>query len=192
MTGAWIPLAWTLAFAVVHSFAGVVPARADGRLLATDGATQIEGSAGSGLVPWAVIAGTGTRDEIGGSGFATGVFVDDLRLASFGVAAGFYDRVELSFAHQVLEVRPLGEDLRQNVFGVKVRAPLGDVVTSYDHSKLLFPSRSQSIRFTRFFTVCALRSITRYLSLFRTAISPSSRYTTWRVCWRIAATSLAT
>jgi hypothetical protein len=102
-------------------------AHAGGRLLATDGATQIEGSAGSGLVPWAVIAGTGTRDEIGGSGFATGVFVDDLRLASFGVAAGLYDRVELSFAHQILEVRPLGEDLRQNVFGLKVRAA-GDLV----------------------------------------------------------------
>jgi hypothetical protein len=113
-----------LVLALVAS-AGV--ARAGGRLLATDGATQIEGSAGSGLVPWAVIAGTGTRDEIGGSGFATGVFVDDLRLASFGVAAGFWDRVEVSFAHQILEVRPLGEDLRQNVFGAKVRV-VGDLV----------------------------------------------------------------
>ena len=118
---------WTLVFAAFGAFVSVAPARAGGRLLATDGATQIEGSAGSGLVPWAVIAGTGTRDEIGGSGFATGVFVDDLRLASFGIAAGFYDRVELSFAHQVLEVRPLGEDLRQNVFGVKVRV-VGDLV----------------------------------------------------------------
>lgn len=113
--------AWTLACAAAFVAAVAVPAQAGGRLLATDGATQIEGSAGSGLVPWAVIAGTGTRDEIGGSGFATGVFVDDLRLASFGIAGGLYDRVELSFAHQVLEVRPLDEDLRQNVFGLKVR-----------------------------------------------------------------------
>lgn len=115
------------AFVVVAVVVAAGPAQAGGRLLATDGATQIEGSAGSGLVPWAVIAGTGTRDEIGGSGFATGVFVDDLRLASFGIAGGLYDRVELSFAHQVLEVRPLGEDLRQNVFGLKVRA-VGDLV----------------------------------------------------------------
>lgn len=118
-------LAWTLVCAALLFVAG--PAQAGGRLLATDGATQIEGSAGSGLVPWAVIAGSGTRDEIGGSGFATGVFVDDLRLASFGIAGGLYDRVELSFAHQVLEVRPLDEDLRQNVFGLKVRA-VGDLV----------------------------------------------------------------
>jgi len=118
--------AWTLACAAAL-VAAAGPARAGGRLLATDGAIQIEGSAGSGLVPWAVIAGTGTRDEIGGSGFATGLFVDDLRLASFGIAGGLYDRVELSFAHQVLEVRPLDEDLRQNVFGLKVRLA-GDLV----------------------------------------------------------------
>ncbi|MEZ4332497.1 MAG: DUF3034 family protein [Myxococcota bacterium] len=102
-------------------------AHAGGRLLATDGATQLEGAAGGGLVPWAVIAGTGTRDEIGGSAFATGVFVDDLRLVSVGGAIGLFDRVELSFAHQALEVRPLDEDLRQNVFGLKVRVA-GDLV----------------------------------------------------------------
>lgn len=100
---------------------------AGGRLLATGGATQIEGAAGSGIVPWSVIAGTGTRDEIGGSAFGTGVFVDELRLASFGAAIGLYDRVELSFAHQRLEVRPLDETIKQNVFGVKVRLA-GDLV----------------------------------------------------------------
>jgi|JI10StandDraft_1071094.scaffolds.fasta_scaffold364068_2 hypothetical protein len=116
-----------LAFVAAVALCVDATAQAGGRLLATDGATQIEGSAGSGLVPWAVVAGTGTRDEIGGSGFATGVFVDDLRLASFGLAAGFWDRIEVSFAHQILEVRPLDEDLRQNVFGLKVRAA-GDLV----------------------------------------------------------------
>ncbi|HPG26570.1 MAG TPA: DUF3034 family protein [Myxococcota bacterium] len=100
---------------------------AGGRLLATDGATQIEGSAGSGIVPWAVITGMGTEDEIGGSAFATGVFVDDLQLVSVGAAVGLFDRVELSFAHQRLEVRPLDEVIRQNVFGVKVRV-VGDHV----------------------------------------------------------------
>ena len=103
------------------------PAAAGGRLLATDGATQIEGSAGSGIVPWAVITGTGTEDEIGGSAFATGVFVDDLRLTSLGAAVGLYDRVELSFAHQRLEVRPLDRDVKQNVFGLKLRLA-GDLV----------------------------------------------------------------
>jgi len=120
-------LARLVALAALQTAFAATPALAGGRLLATDGATQLEGSAGSGLVPWAVIAGTGTDREIGGSGFATGVFVDELRLASFGAAAGFFDRVELSFAHQDLEVRPLDENIRQNVFGLKVRA-IGDLV----------------------------------------------------------------
>jgi len=115
---------------VIAGVAANSPAMAGGRLLATGGATQIEGSAGSGIVPWAVIAGTGTRGEIGGSAFGTGVFVDELRLASFGLAVGLYDRVELSFAHQRLEVRPLDEVIKQNVFGLKVRLA-GDLV--YGH-----------------------------------------------------------
>lgn len=39
------------------------------RLLATGGVMQIEGSAGGGLTPWALIAGYGTREEIGASAF---------------------------------------------------------------------------------------------------------------------------
>ena len=116
-----------LALGVIVALLGASPAAAGGRLLATGGATQIEGSAGSGIVPWAVIAGTGTESEIGGSAFGTGVFVDDLRLTSFGAAVGLYDRVEISFAHQRLEVRPLDELIKQNVFGVKVRVA-GDLV----------------------------------------------------------------
>lgn len=116
-----------IALGVIAALLAASPAAAGGRLLATGGATQIEGSAGSGIVPWAVIAGTGTDSEVGGSAFGTGVFVDDLRLASFGAAIGLYDRVELSFAHQRLEVRPLDELIKQNVFGVKVRVA-GDLV----------------------------------------------------------------
>ena len=37
------------------------------RLLATGGVMQIEGSAGGGLTPWALIAGYGTREENGAS-----------------------------------------------------------------------------------------------------------------------------
>ena len=40
-------------------------ALAGDRLIATSGVSQIEGAAGGGLVPWAVIAGYGTRDQFG-------------------------------------------------------------------------------------------------------------------------------
>ena len=41
------------------------------RLLATGGVSQVEGSGGGGLVPWALITGLGTVDEVGGSAFCT-------------------------------------------------------------------------------------------------------------------------
>ena len=44
-----------------------------GRLLATGGATSLEGAAGGGITPWAVLAGYGERGEWGGDVFATRV-----------------------------------------------------------------------------------------------------------------------
>jgi hypothetical protein len=36
------------------------------RLVLTGGVTSIEGAAGGGLTPWAVIGGQGTRNQVGG------------------------------------------------------------------------------------------------------------------------------
>jgi hypothetical protein len=105
------------------------PAHAAGtRQLATGGATQIEGAAGGGLVPWAVIAGYGAREESGGNAFFTRVDTGDYRLDVQGVSLGFRNRVELSFARQELDLVTLGPalgfpgaTLDQDVFGAKVR-----------------------------------------------------------------------
>jgi hypothetical protein len=119
--------AWRSGLTAVALLAIAAPAGAGGRLTATGGLMPIEGSAGGGLVPWAVLAGTGTEDEIGGAVSATGVVVDDLRLESYGAALAVGNRVEVSFAHQRLEVTPLDERLRQNVVGLKLRL-YGDLV----------------------------------------------------------------
>ncbi|HEX5129404.1 MAG TPA: DUF3034 family protein, partial [Usitatibacter sp.] len=63
-------------------------AQAGDRLLATGGAQMIEGAAGSGLVPWAVIAGYGTNRQVGGSAFYTRVETDDFELDTGGIAVG--------------------------------------------------------------------------------------------------------
>lgn len=105
-------------------------AHAGGRLLATGGVTQVEGSAGGGLVPWAVIAGTGTEDEIGGGFSSTYVHLSDFRLESYGASIGFWNRAEFSFAHQRFFVRPLDTRLRMNVASLKVRLS-GDVVYGF-------------------------------------------------------------
>lgn len=113
---------------------GPAMAASDGRLLATGGGSQIEGSAGGGMVPWAVLTGYATRDEIGVTAFATHVEVEDFGLDSLGVAINLHDRVELSVARQRLDLGPVadelgmpGLDLRQNIVGIKVRIA-GDVI----------------------------------------------------------------
>jgi hypothetical protein len=45
-----------------------------GRLLATGGVSQVEGTGGGGLANWALITGYGTRDGVGANLHYTGVF----------------------------------------------------------------------------------------------------------------------
>lgn len=101
----------------------------DGKIIATAGLTQVEGSGGGGLVPWATLSGYDTRDQVSVGVFNTQVNVDDFRLQSWGLNASFYDRVEVSFAQQTFDLRPSSGDLRQNIIGVKARL-YGDVVYS--------------------------------------------------------------
>ena len=114
--------------------ASVTPVMAgSNRLLATGGVMQIEGSAGGGAVPWALIAGLGTDEQIGGSAFCTGARVQKFALRSCGLAVGFRDRVEVSFADQDFDLDEIlpGESISQRVFGVKVRV-FGDAVYDQD------------------------------------------------------------
>lgn len=106
---------------------------AGGRLPGTGGVTQLEGAAGGGLVPWALIAGYGTRDETGGSVFYTAVNIDDFTLASRGLAVGFYDRLELSFAEQRFGLGDTvpGEVIRMDTLGLKLKLA-GDAVFDQD------------------------------------------------------------
>ncbi|HEY3054019.1 MAG TPA: DUF3034 family protein, partial [Thermoanaerobaculia bacterium] len=106
----------------------------DARLLATGGLTQIEGSAGGGIVPWAVLSGYATEDQNGGTGFLTYVATGDYSLWSGGAAFTFHNRVEISAAEQRLHLGTLAEalklpgaELRMQVFGAKVKL-FGDAV----------------------------------------------------------------
>lgn len=112
---------------------------ASGKLLLTGGVSQLEGSAGGGLTPWAVIGGYGTDDEIGANAFYTRVNTGAYHLDDMGVMVGFYNRVELSFAQQKFNTEQVGGLLglgdgftfKQNVIGVKVRV-VGDLVVDSD------------------------------------------------------------
>jgi len=110
-----------------------------GKLLLTGGVSQVEGSAGGGLTPWAVIGGYGTRDQIGGNAYFTRVDVSDYSLDSYGVLVGLYDRVELSFSRQEFDTQAIGGALglgngftfTQDTIGVKVKVA-GDAVLEQD------------------------------------------------------------
>jgi len=109
------------------------------KLLLTGGVSQLEGAAGGGLTPWAVIGGYGTRNQIGANAFYTRVNVQDYHLDDVGVQVGLFDRVELSFAHQRFDTENVGAELGlgrgftfgQKVFGLKVKV-LGDAVLEQD------------------------------------------------------------
>lgn len=110
-----------------------------GRLLLTGGVSTIEGAGGGGLVPWALIGGYGTRNEVGLTGFATGVDTRDFTLASYGAAVNISNRIEVSVARQNFNLREVGNALAlgnrytisQTILGAKVRL-FGDAVLEQD------------------------------------------------------------
>jgi hypothetical protein len=122
-----------IAVALFSLLAGLASAD-QGRLLATGGASSLEGAAGGGITPWAVLAGYGERGEWGADVFATRVETADYRLDVAGLAASFDNRVEFSYARQRFDLGNLARNLSlpenslsQDVFGVKVRL-FGDLI----------------------------------------------------------------
>lgn len=109
------------------------------KLLLTGGLNQLEGAAGGGLTPWAVITGYETADQIGATAFYTRVNVPDFHLNDSGVAIGLFDRVEFSLAQQSFNTQDVGAalglgrgfTLTQDIFGAKLRLA-GDAVLDQD------------------------------------------------------------
>lgn len=98
-----------------------------GRLLATGGVTTIEGTAGGGIVPWAVLGSYAEDDEWGATVTMSRASVDDFRLNVTGVNMTWRNRVEFSAARQTFELNTIGGELNQNIFGVKYRVA-GDLI----------------------------------------------------------------
>lgn len=112
-----------------------------GKLLLTGGVSQVEGAAGGGLTPWAVIGGYGTEGQWGANAFYTRVDVDDYHLDAYGALLSWNDRVELSVAQHRFDTEDVGAalglgqgfELRQDIVGLKVRVA-GDAVLDSDRA----------------------------------------------------------
>lgn len=127
-------------------FADDAPAKSDplsmfdeGKLLATGGVSNVEGAGGGGIATWALITGYGTRDGIGVDAHATYIPLSDYSLWTGGIAVGLFDRVELSYAHQIFNTQGVGTALglgsgytfEQDIFGAKLRV-IGDAIYEQD------------------------------------------------------------
>ena len=114
-------------------------ARTGGKLLLTAGVSQVEGSGGGGLTPWALIGGYGEAGQFGASAYITRIDVSDYSLHSYGALLGVYDRIELSVSRQVFDTENVGAalglgegfEIRQDTLGVKVKL-FGDAELEQD------------------------------------------------------------
>lgn len=104
------------------------------RLLATGGASTIEGTAGGGIVPMAVLAGYGAQEEQSAVAFGSYVDTGDYQLEVVGGSWSWRNRIELSFAQQKLTHDSLTaalslptDSISQRVISAKVRV-VGDLI----------------------------------------------------------------
>jgi Protein of unknown function (DUF3034) len=111
---------------------------ATGKLLLTGGVSSVEGAAGGGISPWALIGTQATEGEIGGSVFSSRAVTRDYGLSVAGAALAWNNRLEVSIAQQDLDTGVTGRALglpglrlRQNIVGVKLRVA-GDAVLDSD------------------------------------------------------------
>lgn len=115
-----------------------------GGLLASAGVSQIEGSAGGGLVPWAVLAGYDTKEQQSFSVASTYLDLTDLNISVLSLAFSYKNRLELSVASQRLKSKQMDVELQQIVTGAKLRlwgdliySPLGQYSVGVQHKRLL-------------------------------------------------------
>lgn len=104
-----------------------------GKLLLTQGVSSIDGAAGGGLTPWAVIGSYATEHEVAGTAFVTRVTLPDYALTTYGAAIGISDRVEVSFARQEFNASVVVPDttLKLDIAGLKVKVA-GDAILEAD------------------------------------------------------------
>ncbi len=153
-----IVLAGVLALTHTAAQAGVYD---DGKVLATSGVSVTDGAAGGGITPWAVIAGYETNQGINGAMHYTYTYLPNYTLSSLGASIGFYDRLELSYAYDILPtgstfntvgllantlstatgggvadtgIEPFNTSIRMDVFGAKLRL-IGESI--YDSDNLM-------------------------------------------------------
>jgi Protein of unknown function (DUF3034) len=130
-------LATTLIAASAAAFCAGAQAET-GKLLLTGGVSSVDGAAGGGLTPWAVIGSNATDGEIGGSAYVSNLGTKDYGFNFYGAAVGIKDKFELSIGQQDMDTRATGTALnlpglrlKQTIIGAKVKVA-GDAILDSD------------------------------------------------------------
>ncbi|MBU2755416.1 DUF3034 family protein [Acidithiobacillus sp. CV18-2] len=89
-----------------------------GRLLGTGAVTAVDGAAGGGINPWAVISGYGTNQQIGATAFYSHVLLNNYNMDAYGASVGLFNRIELSFARQSFSLGNTGATLDHRILDV--------------------------------------------------------------------------
>ena len=108
------------------------------KLLLTGGVTSIDGAAGGGLTPWAVIGSNASEGQWGATATASVVSARNYTMQVQSLLLAFDDRAELSLARQDFATEATGRalglpglHLKMDVLGAKVRLA-GDAVLDSD------------------------------------------------------------
>ncbi len=114
-----------------------------GKLLLTGGVSSVDGAAGGGISPWAVVGTNATDGQMGYSAYISTLGLPDYRLTTYGAAVAIRNRVEVSASQQDLDASPAtgfnalgfsvasGQHIVMNTLGLKVRLA-GDAVLDAD------------------------------------------------------------
>ncbi|MBI5255501.1 MAG: DUF3034 family protein [Burkholderiales bacterium] len=126
-----------LALAAGLALAGAAPAATD-KLLLTGGVSTLDGAAGGGLSPWALVGSNATAGQWGLAAHGALARTQDYRLRSTGLMLALDDRVEFSLAQQSFDTGRTGAalgvpglQLKQDIVGAKLRLA-GDAVLDSD------------------------------------------------------------
>lgn len=126
-----------------------------GKLLLTGGVSSIDGAAGGGLTPWAVIGSNATDGEIGATAHLARTVVKDYAMTNYGAAVGYKNKVELSIATQDFDAGPTsalatfgvtpGTHLKMDIIGAKAKLA-GNAVLDSD---TLMPQVAVGVEYKR-------------------------------------------
>jgi len=107
-------LGLSLPFAA-HGAIGAASLFGQGRLLGTGAVTAVDGAAGGGINPWAVISGYGTNQQIGATAFYSHVLLNNYNMDAYGASVGIFNRIEISYARQSFSLGNTGQALDNRI-----------------------------------------------------------------------------